>query len=317
MTAPSRLSREDAIILAALKDGDGKIRVSPRDLHPDFVERGIEDLIQRSIIRRRFGGRYEVIRPRPGDSRRDAARSPIRYEVVPLPVAGGARREFDRYGDAQRYAREVLRTDRFDLAKIKARGTDGKWRELESWTLGESGLYRHHAARDASSRRARTTKKARRDPRGRDPQINEHRAHPTKYKVSVRIHGAERPLRTWGPFDSKAAALEYIEQKREEARRAGHGPYVFSLLNPTSGERDRDPARRVRVERGAASQVAWHGTSPNGTPVTLVWNGPGSRMYMLWHGQMIPIDHFTADANYRSFEDANRAARNFLTWRER
>ena len=81
--------------------------------------------------------------------------------------------------------------------------------------------------------------------------------------------------------------------------------------------RDADGKRRVRVERGAANQVAWHGKSPNGTPVTLVWNGPGSRLFMLWHEQMIPIDHFTADGNYRSFEDADRAARDFLTWRER
>ena len=94
-------------------------------------------------------------------------------------------------------------------------------------------------------------------------------------------------------------------------------------------EATRDPARRgtglgvlphgrsskpspIRVERGGASQVAWHGKSPNFAPVTIVWNGSGSRLFLLWGKSMVPVQHRSADGNYSDFESADRAARAFI-----
>ena len=74
--------------------------------------------------------------------------------------------------------------------------------------------------------------------------MNEHRAHPTKYKVNVRIYGASVPMRTWGPYDSREAAKEAIERKREEARRMGWGDLVFSLLEPTEKWGTAGPLRK-------------------------------------------------------------------------
>lgn len=73
----------------------------------------------------------------------------------------------------------------------------------------------------------------------------------------------------------------------------------------------RGSAPRVRVERGPM-QVAWHASGGRLAPVSIVWNGPGSRLFLLWHGQMVPIEHPKADGNYRDFASADRAARAFV-----
>ncbi len=94
-------------------------------------------------------------------TRRDSSsKPPMVYEVVPLPVAGSHKKRFNTYGDAQRYAWECLRrNDRFDLAKIKILGMDGKWREMENWTIGVTGKFKHAYPVDAARDRARSRRK--------------------------------------------------------------------------------------------------------------------------------------------------------------
>ena len=115
-------------------------------------------------------------------------------------------------------------------------------------------------------------------------------------------------------FRRNMAPLGYesLVEGHEHAARA----YEDLLARPAT----RDPlphgrsskASPVRVERGGASQVAWHGKSPNFAPVTVVWNGPGSRLFLLWGKSMVPVQHRSADGNYSSFESADRAARAFI-----
>lgn len=81
-----------------------------------------------------------------------------------------------------------------------------------------------------------------------NPEQSSHRAHPTKYKVSARVHGSSSPLRTWGPYDTKAEALSAISQKRDEARRQGWN-LVFDLVHPTSAWGSQGPLRGEGFER--------------------------------------------------------------------
>ncbi len=100
-------------------------------------EKARREAISEAIYRMKLRGQRDRARPR-----RDASK--IVYEVVPLPVAGSFKKRFSTYADAQRYAWDCLRkNDRFDLAKIKILGLDGKWREMENWTIGSSGKFRH------------------------------------------------------------------------------------------------------------------------------------------------------------------------------
>jgi hypothetical protein len=75
---------------------------------------------------------------------------------------------------------------------------------------------------------------------------SEHRAHPTKYKVRVSQRGASSPMRTWGPFDSRQSASDFIEDKRNEARRMGWGDLRFDLVEPTENWGASGPLRRDR-----------------------------------------------------------------------
>lgn len=85
---------------------------------------------------------------------------------------------------------------------------------------------------------------------------SEHRAHPTKYKVSVRQHGSSRPSRTWGPFDTKEEAISLIEQKRDEARKNGWN-VVFSLLEPTENWGSSGPLRPSGWGRDNPRSETW------------------------------------------------------------
>lgn len=85
---------------------------------------------------------------------------------------------------------------------------------------------------------------------------SEHRAHPTKYKVSVRQHGSSQPSRTWGPFDTKEEAISFIEQKRDEARKNGWN-VVFSLLEPTENWGSSGPLRPSGWGRDNPRSETW------------------------------------------------------------
>ena len=103
----------------------------------------------------------------------------------------------------------------------------------------------------------------------RRARMSEHRHHPTKYKISVSHYGSSRPLRTWGPYESRQAAIEALDEKREEARRTGRlappygkagGDLVFHLLHPTeawgtAGPLRRDLSRTARRDTRKTSAV--------------------------------------------------------------
>lgn len=80
---------------------------------------------------------------------------------------------------------------------------------------------------------------------------------------------------------------------------------MFNIL------RDAARAPRIRVERGPTGAAAWH--LPNSEAVVL-WNGPGSGLFLVMtpRGRLIRIEHPTADGNYRSFREADEAARRFI-----
>ena len=156
--------------------------------------------------------------------------------------------------EGREFARRVSRAD-IEIYTV-TRGGRLKWTaDVQSWPLG--GRPEFHGENVTAGGRGTAP--------SRDPEdVSEHRAHRTKYKVRVRQHGASSPARTWGPFESKAKAIDYIAQKREEARRNGWGALVFELVNPRESERDRGRPRSARGRRDlerAAETIEGHHVS--------------------------------------------------------
>jgi hypothetical protein len=42
-----------------------------------------------------------------------------------------------------------------------------------------------------------------------------------------------------------------------------------------------------------------------------LWNGPGSRLFLLFGNKLVVIDHHSADGNYNSLAEAEAALRRF------
>jgi hypothetical protein len=179
---------------------------------------------------------------------REEEESPMNlvYEVVPLPVAGSHKKRFNTYGDAQRYAWQCLRrNDRFDLAKIKILGLDGKWREMENWTIGVSGKFKHaYPVEHSKSRRGPA--KTRRDP----PLVGARPRHPrksSKYVTIFVVQGNYGYGHGWEDLTTEMTGKEGRARLREY--RANESA-PFRLIqrrvlreDPTGGFR-RSPARR-------------------------------------------------------------------------
>jgi len=70
-----------------------------------------------------------------------------------------------------------------------------------------------------------------------------------------------------------------------------------------------------RREVGPTGAVAWHFTSPNGGKGFLMWNGPGSRIFLgMGRTFFVPVDHTSANGNYDTRAQAEAAVRRFLEW---
>ena len=200
-----------------------------------------------------------------------------------------------------------------------AAGTPRDMREAREWKLawqrGEDPT-EYRASRDPSkTTRARL---GRREPRAKF-RIGDH----------VKIDGTDLHGRVSfvGSYDEHLGDRRYKVEDQHGGRKNWNGRGL------TKVRRDPDDSRSIalrgtgpgvvphgrsskpsaiRVERGVTNQVAWHGKSPNFSPVTIVWNGPGSRLYLLWEKQMVPVQHPLANGSYSSFESADRAARAFI-----
>lgn len=79
------------------------------------------------------------------------------------------------------------------------------------------------------------------------------------------------------------------------------------------------PERITRIERGLTNDVAWHVRRPDGGRYWIVWYGPGSRLRLAFSptGSMTLIDHPSANDSYRTFKDANAAAKRFIASAQR
>lgn len=65
----------------------------------------------------------------------------------------------------------------------------------------------------------------------------------------------------------------------------------------------------LRPSRGAMGNALW-----NVQGHRYYWNGPGSRLYLLYgKDEMTTIDHPAADGNYRTVGEAQKALRRFVS----
>lgn len=70
-------------------------------------------------------------------------------------------------------------------------------------------------------------------------------------------------------------------------------------------------SKHVRVHRSE------HFTSWTVDGHRYYWNGPGSRLKLVFGDTLVPIEHPTADGSYRTYREADLALRRFLGMKAR
>ena len=62
---------------------------------------------------------------------------------------------------------------------------------------------------------------------------------------------------------------------------------------------------------GVTGNAAWSFKGAHGRE-NYYWNGPGSRLYLLFGDSLVAIDHPAADGSYRTMKEASAALRRYL-----